>query len=133
MDMGGCVAITINQSCIQEAPGRAGSLAGPHAHPGFCLPAGYVSTENPDAQRYPDWRTIVATCFPQLVISITFGADGAVYCITVTGTPEPAGSRPVQLDPGIQPVGLLCLLSSSYDRGHQRLRASLPRDRYLEG
>ncbi len=53
--------------------------------------------------------------------------------ITVTGTPEPAGSRPIQLDPGIQPVGLLCLLSRSHDRGHQRLRASLPRDRYLEG
>src|SRR5205807_9229795 len=101
--------------------------------PGFCLPAGYVYTENPDAQYYPDWRTIVATCFPQLFISITFGADRAVYGITVTGTPEPAGSRPVQLDSGIQPVGLLSLLSRCHDRGHQRVRPSLPRNRYLEG
>src|SRR5947209_13098651 len=115
------------------ASGRANSLAGHHPHPGFCFPAGYVSAENPDAQRYPDWRTIVATCFPQLVISITFGADRAVYGITVIGTPEPAGSRPVQLDPGIQPVGLLFLLSRSHDGGHQRVRPSLPRNRYLEG
>ena len=133
MDMGGSMAIAINQPCIQEASWRADSLAGHHAHPGFCFPPGYVYAENLNAQRYPDWRIIVATCFFQLDISIKLVARSNVYRITVIGTPGSAGPRSVQLDPGIQLVGLLSLLSRCHDRGHQRLRPSLPRDRYLEG
>src|SRR2546429_10024922 len=132
--MGGSMAIALNQPCIQEASGRADSLAGHHAHPGFCFPPGYVSAENLNAQCYPDWRIIVATCFFQLDISIKLAAARrTVYRITLVGTPGSAGPRPVQLDPGIQQVGLLSLLGRCHDRGHQRLRPSLPRDRYLEG
>ena len=133
MDMGGCMAIAINQPCIQEAPERAGSLAGHHTYPGFCFPPGYGYAENLNAQCYPDWRIIVAPCFLQLDISIKLAATSIVYRNEVISTPESIGSRPVQLDPGIQPVGLLSLLSRCHDRGHQRLRPSLPRYRYLEG
>src|SRR2546421_153259 len=133
MDMGGCMANAINQPCIQEASGRAGSLAGHHTYPGFCFPPGYVYAENLNAQRYLDWSIIVVTCFFQLDISIKLAARRNVYRITVIGTPGSAGPRSVQLDPGIQLVGLLSLLSRCHDRGHQRLWPSLPRDRYLEG
>ena len=131
--MGGSMAIAINQPCIQKASWRAGSLAGHHAHPGFCFPPGYVYAEDLNAQCYPDWRIIVATCFLQLDISIKLAATSIVYRNEVISTPESIGSRPVQLDPGIQQVGLLSLLSRCHDGGHQRLRPSLPRDRYLEG
>src|SRR5712691_8939830 len=120
MDMGGSMAIALNQPCIQEASWRADSLARHHAHPGFCFPPGYVYAENLNAQCYPDWRIIVATCFLQLVISIKLAARGNVYRITVTGTLEPVGPRPVQLESGIQCLGLLSLLDRCNDRGHQR-------------
>src|SRR5712691_4930354 len=117
MDMGRCMAIALNQPCIQEASGRAGSLAGHHTYPGFCFPPGYVYAENLHAQCYSDWRIIVATCFFQLDISIKLAARRTVYRITLVGTLGSAGSRPVQLDPGIQRVGLLSLLSRCHDRG----------------
>src|SRR5207248_2854559 len=99
------------QPCIQETPGRADSLAGHHTYPGFCLPPGYVYAENLNAQCYPHWCIIVATCLPQLVISIKIAAARrTVYRITVVGTLEPVGPRPVQLESGIQRVGLLSLL-----------------------
>src|SRR5947208_15584215 len=115
MDMGRCMAIAINQPCIQEASGRAGSLAGHHAHPGFYFPPGYVSAENLNAQCYPDWRIIVATCFFQLDISIKLATRGNVYRNTIIGTPGSAGPRSVQLVQGIERVGLLSLLSRCHD------------------
>src|SRR6266568_4562323 len=101
MDMGGSMAIAINQPCIQEASRRASSLAGHHAHPGFCFPPGYGYAENLNAQCYPDWRIIVAPCFLQLDISIKLAATSIVYRNEVISTLGSAGPRPVQLDPGI--------------------------------
>src|SRR5437763_14002474 len=108
--MGGSMAIAINQPCIQEASGRAGSLAGYHGHPGFYFPPGYVYAESLNAQRYLDWRFIVATYFFQLDISIKLAARKNLYCKTVIGTPGTAGPRSVQLETAIQLVSRLTLL-----------------------
>ena len=131
--MGGCMAIIINQPGVQEAPGRADSLAGPHAHPGFCFLVDYGYAENHNAQYNPDWCIIVATCFLQLVISIKFDTASILYSIEVISTPGPIGPGAVQLTSGIRQVGLFRLLSRLHDGGDQCLRTSLSRDRYLEG
>src|SRR3989442_14306383 len=98
MDMGGCMAIALNQPCIQEASGRASSLAGDHTYPGFCFPSGHVYAENLNAQCYPHWRIIVATCFFQLLISIKLAAASIVYRIEVISTPGSAEPRSGQLN-----------------------------------
>src|SRR5690349_12505783 len=132
MDMARHMAVALNQSRIQETPQRTYPLAGHHTHPGFCLPPWNGHADNLNARYHPDRCIILATCLLQLVISIKYAAASNVRRIEDINTPEPTGSWAVQLDAGIQHVGLLSLFGRCYDRGYQRLRTSLSCDRYLE-